>query len=546
MNHLYRCFVLILFYTLGLSNGYAQDAQGHPQNLSDDSIMAARGGDIEKLKLLLGAAPDLPIRADGRMGQTLLHHAAFAGQVETVDWLLAQGAAVNAGDRQGSTALILAILAKQTAVVSRLLVAGADPDLANMTGMGPLHYAVSRRLTEVCDLLLAKKAAINAAAGDGTTPVMLAFPDLPLMTELIRQGADPTAGDRSGLTLLHRAALQGDVHVLDALLERYTDPDPLDRWGRSPLLLAAAAGYQDIVDKLLRRGADARIRDKQSRSSADLARGHGHQRLAERLDGLDKDTLSTAALLAPLPAGQWRVVYLGHSGWAIRTAGRLLVFDPLDYDPDPGEPGLANGRLIPDQLSGLDTTFFISHAHADHWDQKLLARFGSRPNVRFVYGWKPDPLPSGNAIVLEGSRQTIDLGGITVTSIRAEDGGSAMLVSSDGLNLYFGGDYTGAVEDDMAFLAAQGKTVDLAFIEQQILPVTLATMDKLRPRFMFPMHAPAGRETVYRNFADAHSERFPGTRILAAEFRGDRFASGDSDAGSSTPPPRTGKENTSK
>ena len=94
---------------------------------------AARNGDLEKVKALLKANPDLVFSKDTH-GSTPLHCAALQGHKDVAELLLANKAEVNAKDNIGET---------------------------------PLHMAAYHGHKDVAELLLANKAEVNARNNSG-------------------------------------------------------------------------------------------------------------------------------------------------------------------------------------------------------------------------------------------------------------------------------------------------------------------------------------------------------------------------------------------
>lgn len=66
--------------------------------------------------MLLGAGAD--VGAADRSGWTPLHFAAYGGKLETVKYLVEEGAVVNARDNRGRTPRPLAVEKGRTAVVA--------------------------------------------------------------------------------------------------------------------------------------------------------------------------------------------------------------------------------------------------------------------------------------------------------------------------------------------------------------------------------------------------------------------------------------------
>ncbi|OAY32406.1 uncharacterized protein LOC110629323 [Manihot esculenta] len=104
---------------------------------------AARGGNLEILKELLGDCPDVFIYRDAQ-GSTILHSASGRGQVEVVKDLIASFSFITSTDYQGNTALHVAAYRGYLSVVEVLI--HASPSLISITnkyGDTFLHMAVS-------------------------------------------------------------------------------------------------------------------------------------------------------------------------------------------------------------------------------------------------------------------------------------------------------------------------------------------------------------------------------------------------------------------
>ena len=94
--------------------------------------MAAAGNSgTDVVKMLV--ARGISVRVE-RNGSNAVVLAASAGCIDTLRYLLANGADVNAKDSEGTTALMVAAGDGQTSIVQLLLDAGADLDAKNAQG----------------------------------------------------------------------------------------------------------------------------------------------------------------------------------------------------------------------------------------------------------------------------------------------------------------------------------------------------------------------------------------------------------------------------
>jgi len=121
--------------------------QGRTKTLHD----AARGGDVDQVKLLLSEGADVNLR--NRMNWTPLHTAVQNRKQEVIELLIAEGADVNAKNNRGQTPLMAAIYIGQKDAVELLIANGADVNV--MSGSdNALTLAKKRRNAEIVELLL--------------------------------------------------------------------------------------------------------------------------------------------------------------------------------------------------------------------------------------------------------------------------------------------------------------------------------------------------------------------------------------------------------
>ncbi len=131
---------------------------------------AARDGSLDKVKALLKGDPHL-VSSKDKNGFTPLHWAAYMGQKEVAECLLAAKAEVNAKDNGGCTPLHRAASNGHKDVAEALLAAKAEVNAKDNGGCTPLHRAAANGRKEVAALLLANKADVNARDKNGETPL---------------------------------------------------------------------------------------------------------------------------------------------------------------------------------------------------------------------------------------------------------------------------------------------------------------------------------------------------------------------------------------
>lgn len=102
-------------------------------------VMAAWRGNLAAVKWLLerGAQINAPKRQ-----WSALHYAVFAGHEEVADYLLAQGADIDAQSTNGSSVLMMAIYEGRQDLAKKLIEKGADRSPKNDWGDGALEWAM--------------------------------------------------------------------------------------------------------------------------------------------------------------------------------------------------------------------------------------------------------------------------------------------------------------------------------------------------------------------------------------------------------------------
>ncbi|CAM8961513.1 unnamed protein product [Rhodiola kirilowii] len=188
------------------------------RNGFDAFHIAAKQGDLDVLRVLVEALPDLTMTVDA-LNTTALHTAAMQGHTEVVSFLMESGSGLaTISKSNGKTALHSAARNGHLEVVKLLL--GAEPSLAKRVdkkGQTALHMAVKGQNLEVVEEL------INI---DPTTVNMV---------------------DTKGNTALHIATRKGRVQIVRRLLRQpETDTKVVNRCGETAIDTAEKTKHPEV------------------------------------------------------------------------------------------------------------------------------------------------------------------------------------------------------------------------------------------------------------------------------------------------------------
>ncbi len=124
MKLTFRCVLIVLMCVavLGCGSRTASESAGTNVATSDLPIYEAiRDGDLSEVKSILANDPGALNRPDGTFGETPLHQAAAADQVEIARYLIESGADVNGMDGRSVTPLTSAMDAEASEEMIELL-----------------------------------------------------------------------------------------------------------------------------------------------------------------------------------------------------------------------------------------------------------------------------------------------------------------------------------------------------------------------------------------------------------------------------------------
>ena len=215
--------------------------------------------------------------------------------------------------------------------------AGAQNTLADLIQDGNRQSALE---------LIAEGADVNAAQGDGTTPLHWAVYriDTELTRSLLEHGADAAAINRYGASPVAEAVKAAHPGLVAMLLEAGADPESPNLDGQTALMLAARSGSPDIARLLVEHGADVNARETWRGQTALMWAVEGrHAEIARYLveHGADVSARALAndwgAQITSEPRAQYRptggltpLLYAARSGCVDCTAAILAAGEPVN------------------------------------------------------------------------------------------------------------------------------------------------------------------------------------------------------------------------
>ncbi len=168
--------------------------------------------------------------------------------------------------------------------------AGVDVNEESSNGLTPLHYAASAGHNDIVELLIERGANVNATdSGKGATPLDYAhWRDHEEVIETLNAHNAQREHEKGGKgigqsSLIHDAALDGDIDEVQRQLDARVDPNLKSSKGATPLFYAVYGGHLEIVELLITRGADVNA-VYLNNSVLDQAHSYDDQEMVELLE----------------------------------------------------------------------------------------------------------------------------------------------------------------------------------------------------------------------------------------------------------------------
>jgi ankyrin repeat protein len=219
-------------------------------------------------------------------GTTPLSWAAYLGERQIAETLLAAGAKVNTADVYGETPLTLASANGDAALVDKVLKAGANANAARWDGETALMIAAGAGNADAVRDLLTHGADANAAGGSKKqTALMWAAAEghAEAVQALIEHGANVNAVSAAGFTPLDFAVTKKDMQSVKSLLAAHADPNYALPSGTKVLMVAANYANTPAVSALLENGADVKTTNRAGQTALHIAAQEGNMEMLKML-----------------------------------------------------------------------------------------------------------------------------------------------------------------------------------------------------------------------------------------------------------------------
>ncbi|CAD6244268.1 GSCOCG00013316001-RA-CDS [Cotesia congregata] len=222
--------------------------------------VSAREGNLEIVQFLCNGflKPEFKTDVANKDMKRPLHEAAQFARPKIIEFLLSQGATVDALKRADWTPLMLGC-AKNTPEAFNsaeiLIKNGANLELRNKDGWNCLHIACRSGNIDIIQLILSKiKPLVDSCSKNGRTALHIAaFHGFSEAVEILAATSKDLLNkpDYSGLLPLHESVKNKNFEVFNRLLQLGCDINSKDSIGQTALHIAASIGNIPVIEHIL-------------------------------------------------------------------------------------------------------------------------------------------------------------------------------------------------------------------------------------------------------------------------------------------------------
>ncbi len=210
--------------------------------------LAARKGNVDCLKILLGAGGD--INAINKNKITPLGSAVSYSKIESVKVFLEHGSFL-----KGKESIIANAISNRDKEIANLLINSMkEIDPPEKLKKSPLHRAIEKKYSEIAKSLILKMKNIDVRNSSERTPLHIASDtdNIEIVRLLLGKGANVNLLDYKKQTPLHCSS---KIEVIKLLLSKGANVNAIDKSGKTPLSIAVRHERNEIARYLIDNGA---------------------------------------------------------------------------------------------------------------------------------------------------------------------------------------------------------------------------------------------------------------------------------------------------
>jgi ankyrin repeat protein len=295
---------------------------------------AAKRGDVEAINFFIAQGAD--VNGKSSDGWTPLHEAANSGQVEAIRELVRLGGGINSRSGDGSLPLVLSVGENaKLEVVECLLELGADINKTEKGGGTALSQASLSGDEKIVRYLLSHGASPNSSSGVCwvNNPLVAAAnsKNIKVVELLLQAGAKVNAEPRHD-SALATAALWGQIEIMRLLLANGANPNHRDDSNQTALMSAVMSKNAEAVRLLLEAGADMNVKSGDERTALDRAEFHKFPQIAALLvsAGAKRGSEIAESGNKDNPTTSWELYGLGKSLEGMVLGATLEPWPPAE------------------------------------------------------------------------------------------------------------------------------------------------------------------------------------------------------------------------